>query len=321
MLSRVAENLYWLGRYVERAENTARMVMVNGNLLLDLPQDMALGWQPLIAISGSAELYASLNEDTDERSVVRFLVADVRHPGSIVSSLAMARENCRTIRDIVPREVWEFINELYHQTRDESSAGVSKRGRHAYLRTVIRGGQTIAGMLLGTMSHDTGYSFLRAGRLLERGDMTARIVDVRSASLLPDEATGLLPFENIQWISVLKSLTAYQMYRQHLQVRVRRADALRFLLTDDKFPRAVYRCAAQVDATLERLPRSDEARRAASRLMRLVRSADLDALVEDNAALHGFVDRLQLGFGELNDASTAAYFLVARPAEALAVQA
>ncbi|MDX1529610.1 MAG: alpha-E domain-containing protein, partial [Gammaproteobacteria bacterium] len=113
MLSRVAENLYWLGRYMERAENTGRIVNVNGNLLLDLPKGIAPGWQPLIEITGSGNFYRKSYNDFEERNVVKFLVGDPQNPGSIISSLSMARENARTIRDIIPRESWELINELY----------------------------------------------------------------------------------------------------------------------------------------------------------------------------------------------------------------
>ncbi len=112
MLSRVAENLYWLGRYVERAENTGRIVNVNANLLLDLPKGIAPGWKPLIEITGSADLYRKSYDDFEERNVVRFLVGDAQNSGSIISSLSAARENARTIRDIVPREAWEQVNEL-----------------------------------------------------------------------------------------------------------------------------------------------------------------------------------------------------------------
>ena len=227
MLSRVAENLYWLGRWTERAENTARVVGVNANLLMDLPHGIAPGWQPLILITGSEALYRERYSDYDERSVVRFLVADANYHSSILSSLVSARENARTIRDIVPREAWEQINELYLYARDNVQTGVSKRGRHGFLKHVIETSQAIAGTMSGTMSHDAGYRFLCAGRMIERADMTSRIVDVRSASLLSQEdATSLKPFGNVQWVSVLKSLTAYQMYRRKMQVRVRREDAL-----------------------------------------------------------------------------------------------
>jgi uncharacterized alpha-E superfamily protein len=123
MLSRVAENIYWLARYVERAENTARIVTVNANLLLDLPKGIAPGWRPLIDITGANALFEEHYKDYGERQVVRFLLGDERYPGSILSALGAARENCRTIRDVVPREAWEQINELYLFAREELAKG------------------------------------------------------------------------------------------------------------------------------------------------------------------------------------------------------
>ena len=143
MLSRVAQNLYWLGRWVERAENTARLVSVNANLLLDLPRGIAPGWQPLVAITGGEADYRKRYDGYEERNVVRYLVGDASNPSSILSSLVSARENARTIRDIVPREAWELINELYLYGRDNLQGGLSKRGRHAYLAHVIETSQAI----------------------------------------------------------------------------------------------------------------------------------------------------------------------------------
>lgn len=310
MLSRVAENLYWLGRYVERAENTGRVVNVNANLLMDLPRGIAPGWRPLIEISGSADIYSEIYTDFEEKNVVRFLVGDTQNPGSIISSLSFARENARTIRDIIPREAWELINELYLYARDNLQSGISKRHRFDYLRRVIRGAQTLEGLLIGTMSDDAGHEFLQTGRNLERSDMTTRIIDVRSASLLPEEVGPLRPFENIQWISVLKSLTAYQMYRQHVQARVRRKDALRYLLLDDEFPRAFYRCISLVNEALGALPRNEAPRRAVGRLQREVQTADITKLTESNASLHEFIDNLQIGLAQVHNEIERTYFLV-----------
>ena len=247
MLSRVAENIYWLARYVERAENTARLVNVNANLLLDLPKGIAPGWAPLIAMTGSTEGYLKRHRDYGERAVLRFLIGDPDNPDSILNALQLARENCRTIRDIVPREAWEQINELHLFARDKVQEGLTKRGRHGFLKQIVLGSQTITGLLAGTMNHDQGYHFLRMGRFLERADMTTRIVDVRSDNLLPDDTVGLRPFDNVQWMSVLKSLTAYQMYRRSMQVRIRRRDVLRFLLRSPEFPRAVLHCVQCVE--------------------------------------------------------------------------
>ncbi len=313
MLSRVAETIYWLGRYMERAENSARLINVNANLLLDLPHDLTPGWQPLIAITGSEDSYRVKYPDYEEHNVVSFLVGDLSYPNSILACLNLARENARTIRDIVPREAWERVNELFLYAEENLDSGVSKRGRFAYLREIIQGSQTISGILSGTMNHDAGYEFLCIGQMLERGDMTTRIVDVRSASLLPDTASDLLPYENIQWISVLKSLTAYQMYRQKMQIRVRRADALKFLIQNEQFPRSFYFCASSVEASVGRLPRGDSVRRTLSRLKRNAKSASMPELADDNVQLHDFIDRLQIGLGRVHKAISNTYFLLPEP--------
>ncbi len=308
MLSRVAENIYWLGRYIERAENTARIVNVNAHLLLDLPKGFSPGWQAIIAITGFDKQYRERYEAFDERNVIKFLVGDTNNGGSILSSLAAARENGRTIRDFVPREAWEEINELYLFAKDHLQSGLSKRGRYRYLKRIFRSSQTLSGLLAGTMNHDAGYDFLRTGRNLERADMTTRIIDVRTASLLPDETLGLRAFENIQWMSVLKSLTAYQMYRRKMQVRVRRVDVLRFLFQDREFPRSFYHCLSDVEASLARLPHNEAPLRILGRLKRAVEGADLATL--SPAGLHELIDQLQIDLGHVHDEIALNYFLV-----------
>ncbi|TVR61952.1 MAG: alpha-E domain-containing protein, partial [Candidatus Competibacteraceae bacterium] len=183
MLSRVAQNIYWMARQIERAEDTARLINVNSNLLLDLPRNTTFGWLPLIFIVGAEKLFFEKdpNRLADQSNVVRFLISDRDHPSSIISSLAAARENLRTTRDTVPPEAWEQINGLYIYARDHVP---SRRGRFEFLRRVIQGAQQINGLLAGAMSRTAAYDFVRLGRYLERADMTTRILDVRSANLL-----------------------------------------------------------------------------------------------------------------------------------------
>ncbi|MBK1723691.1 alpha-E domain-containing protein [Thiocystis violacea] len=298
MLSRVAENIYWLSRYVERTENTARIVTVNANLLMDLPKGIAPGWRPLIDITGANALFEEHYKDYGERQVLKFLIGDERNSGSILSALEAARENCRTIRDFVPREAWELLNELHIFGREQLAKGLTKGGRHAYLKHIVQSIQTITGMLSGTMMHDQGYDFLHLGRFLERADMTSRIIDVRSASLLPAEATELRPFETIQWVSVLKSLTGYQAYRRSEQVRVQRGPVLRFLLQHAAFPRSVGYCLDTVRVSLEKLPRNEASLRVHGRLKR-----NLEGVVPGRLShqqLHAFLDELQVGVGDLH---------------------
>ncbi|HDP88907.1 MAG TPA: alpha-E domain-containing protein [Thioalkalivibrio sp.] len=306
MLSRVAENIYWMARYIERAENTARLVNVNGNLLLDLPRHVRLGWEPLLDISGSREHFAELYHEPDERSVVRFMVSNQNNPGSILSSLNQARENARTIRDIIPREAWEQINELYLRARGEANRVLSRSGRFEYLRHVILGAQTITGLLAGTMNHDEGYDFLRMGRNLERADMTTRIIDVRSATLLSETHEDLTPFENIQWVGVLKSLTGYQMYRRTARIRVRRPDVLRFLFQESVFPRSVAHATGEVEACLAHLPRNEKPLRTVGTLRRKVQRVRPAGL--EQAQLHDFIDDLQAGLARVHNSIAATYF-------------
>ncbi|UHD18006.1 alpha-E domain-containing protein [Thiocapsa bogorovii] len=306
MLSRVAENIYWMARYVERAENTARIVTVNANLLLDLPKGIAPGWRPLVDITGANLLFEEHYKDYSERNVVRFLLADERNSGSIVPALVAARENCRTIRDFVPREVWELLNEIYLFAREDLPKGMTKGGRHAYLKRVIQGAQNINGLLSGTMLHDQGYDFLHLGRFLERADMTTRIIDVRSANLLPEEATELRPFETIQWVSVLKSMTAYQAYRRSEQIRVLRGPVLRFLFQNEAFPRSVVHCIEALRTSLSKLPRNESALRVAGRLKRNLEGTEPRRLNQQQ--LHAFIDDLQVGIGDLHEELARTWF-------------
>src|SRR5688572_31020799 len=262
MLARVVENVYWLSRYLERAENTARIIGVNTNLLLDLPGGIAPGWLPLVDISGNRAEYDARSQGKaahgEERDVVHFLIADRDNPGSICSSLTAARENARTLREILPTECWELLNQFFAEFSKDLATGINKRTRFEFLKRIVITLQTIAGMLDGTMNRNDAHTFLWLGRNLERADMTSRIVDVRSAQLLPAETPELRPFESVQWMSVLKSLSGYQMYRLRMRTRVKRTDVLQFLLRDDQFPRSCQFCVMQLERSLNELPRSED---------------------------------------------------------------
>ncbi|MDX1606443.1 MAG: alpha-E domain-containing protein [Candidatus Competibacterales bacterium] len=308
MLSRVACNVYWLGRYLERAEGSARLISVHDNLLLDLPRRSAtFGWAPLLAITGNEAAFDGPEREPTEAQVIAFLVSDESHPGSILSALRAARENLRTTRDLIPREAWEEVNDLYLTAAERSAECLDRRRRHDYLKRLIRGSQLLAGLLAGTMSHDTGYRFLELGLLLERADMITRILDVRSADLLRRHGPALSPWDNIQWMSVLKSLTAYQMYRQHVRLRVQGTDVLDYLLRDTAFPRAVGFCLAGIRDGLRRLPHNELPLTAIETLRRRIAEAELRALVEE-AGLHRYMDELQIALAELHSLIDRTYF-------------
>jgi uncharacterized alpha-E superfamily protein len=307
VLARIAENVYWLARHLERAENTARLISVNTNLLLDMPSGYAPGWQPLIDITGSRELFQVRGGRADERSIVQFLIADSDNPGSIAASLKSASENARTLRDVLPIEAWELLNRFFHEFTEQLTTMLSKRMRFNFLKRIVLNSQTLTGVLEGTMNRNDPYTFLMLGRNLERADMTSRIVDVRSAQLLPAAPAELRPFDTIQWMSVLKSLSGYQMYRLSRRTRIRRADVLEFVLHDDEFPRACLFCLKQIERCLLALPRSSaEALEALGAACGFLGETEVGAL--DQAALHELIDQLQLRINGVHAGIAHTYF-------------
>jgi uncharacterized alpha-E superfamily protein len=306
MLSRVANNTFWMARYLERAENTARLINVNSHLLLDLPKKIVLGWEPLIEILSDKAHFQSRFAVADEQNVVNFMITDGDNPSSIVSAISAARENARTIREMLPRELWEQINGLHLYAEKYRHDLSNRRLRYGYLNEIVQRNQMITGMMAGTMTHDACYEFVRIGRNLERADMTTRIIDVRSASLINDDVIHLSSFENIQWMGVLKSLSAYQMYRRQVRLRISRPDVIKFLLLEQQFPRSLYHTLKQVEAGLNTLPRHELVAQQVQGVYNSLLKASPQLL--NQAQLHDFIDGMQLGLNNINSKIAAAYF-------------
>jgi uncharacterized alpha-E superfamily protein len=306
VLSRVAENVYWLARYLERAENTARLVNVNTHILLDLPIEYRPGWLPLIEITGSRDVWERSDKRAEEREIVHFLIADLDNPGSILASIRSARENARTLRDVLPNEVWEHLNELYMEIKEELPAGLNKRTRFKFLQRIIRGMQTLTGELEGTMSRSDAFTLLMLGRNLERADMTSRIIDVRSAQRVPADSPEFATFDTIQWMNLLKSLSGYQMYRLSQRTRVSRSAVLEFVLRDRQFPRACLFCLREVEHYLRALPRSDAVLFSLAGARAFLDKGALETL--DQPALHELIDRLQLHIIVVHEGIAETYF-------------
>jgi uncharacterized alpha-E superfamily protein len=316
MLSRVAENIYWLARYVERAENTARLVRVSSHLELDTPRGIAPGWLPLVEITGLHDPFFAVDREPNERNIVRFLIGDSNNPGSIISSLVQARENCRTVREVVPRSAWERINELYLFAKENTQSGLTKSGRDAYLEGIIAGSQGITGLLGSVMYRDAAWHFARVGRNLERSDMTTRIIDVRSTDLFEDDLIESQSLDTLQWISVLRSLSGYQAYRRHVAMRVSRPDVLTFLFHDSVFPRSVLHCINAVDESLGELEDTGLPLRRVHTMQRRLRRTKVGELSQES--LHEFIDELQVDVMKVHAAIAEAYFLPPMELEASA---
>ena len=238
--------------------------------------------------------------------MLRFLISENGSPASINSCLRFARENARAIRDVIPREVWVHINTLYFYSREKTPLALTKRGRGEFLEHIINQCQTITGVLSGTMNHDAGYTILKIGRNLERADMTSRIIDTRSANLISDGAPTKTTFDNLQWMSVLKSLTGYQMYRREMQVKITREDVLHFLMYSNVFPRALSHCVNQVEYCVKLLPKPQPVLLAIGQAREQLEAADVEKLRLDS--LQQFIDELQISLSGVHDALASTYF-------------
>jgi uncharacterized alpha-E superfamily protein len=306
MLSRVAERLYWTARYVERAENTARLVRVFSYMMLDLPNGAGINWRQLVDISGAPELFDKQHRTSGERNVIKFMLCDRDNPGSLFSSLSAARENMRTTRDLVPSEGWEHVNELYLFAKKKLEGKTLTKDRYELLSEIVMRCQQITGLLAGTMSHGAAYQFVRVGRNLERADMTTRLIDVGSATIIAP-GVELERLENRLWTYVLKSLSAHQMYRQYVRRRVLPDQVLAFLLQDMEFPRSIAHALGEISACFEKnLPRNDDPLRAVLRLQRLIAEANVQKLRAEG--LHEFIDQLQLELGNLHQLISGTWF-------------
>ena len=213
MLSRVADSVYWLNRYIERAENTARFIDVNLQLSLDLSGPLSEQWEPLVITSGDRAAFKERYGEPHQKNVIQFLTSDLENPNSIMSCLTVARENARSVREIISSEMWEHVNKFYLLVKDAIDNNVPLSEPYQFYGEIKRSAHLFAGIMEATMSHGEGWNFGRMGRFLERADKTSRILDVKYFILLPNAKDVGTPFENIQWAAVLKSASAFEMYR------------------------------------------------------------------------------------------------------------
>jgi uncharacterized alpha-E superfamily protein len=310
LLSRVAESVYWAGRYLERAEATARLVHVHTEMFLDLPKAAGVGWAPLLAVTGSGEAFGHRHARASEEKVVDFLAANTENPGSIVASVAQAQANLRVTQAILPSEAWGVLNQLHRWASGTRLEAVDRRTRLAWTAQLIVQCQLFSGLLEGTMSHDDTYAFLQIGRGLERADMTTRVLDVQAGTLV-GQRDGSSPYADLLWMGVLRSLSAHQMFLRIAGPMVSGPAALRFLLRDPQFPRSVERCLIEVSRALLELCRHNDPMAGCAEVQELLEQTSVESLGAGRAsaeALHDYADRLQQGLGHLHELLVATYF-------------
>jgi uncharacterized alpha-E superfamily protein len=241
MLSRVADSVYWVSRYVERAENVARFIEVNFQLTLDSPSAADQQWLPLVNTSGDHEGFVKRYGAATQENVLRFLISDPQNPNSILSCLRAARENARTVREIISSEMWLHLNKFYLMVNSAAAATRCLESPQELLAEVRLASHLFAGVEDATMTHGEAWHFCRLGRKLERADKTSRILDVKYYILLRSVQEVGTPIDDIQWAAVLRSASAFEMYRKR-HGRISPRAVVEFLLLDREFPRAIQYC-------------------------------------------------------------------------------
>jgi len=311
VLSRVGDAIYWASRYVERAENVARFIEVNLNSMLETPILQRTSWRPLVMTTGDQEYFDRSHSETNAEAVAWFLTFDPTYPNSILSSLAQARDNARTVREIISREMWQELNEFYLMVKQASRDPFRVGEMGDFLRKVKLSGIHYEGVTNATLSRGEAWSFARLGRLLERADKTSRILDVKYYALLPAAALSDAVLDQAGWGALLNSVSALQMYRQHHHV-TNPADVARFLLLNRQFPRSILYCVSEAQLSLHAItgtPLKSSAHRGERLLGRLQANLSYTS-IEDvmEQGLHQYIDWLQRSLNDVGEAIQTGFF-------------
>jgi uncharacterized alpha-E superfamily protein len=316
MLSRVANSLYWMSRYLERADNTARLVDVNLQLLLDVRRidDEALAghWMPILESTGDEEKFKSLHDQATGPNVTEFLVLQPENPNSIVSAIAQARENARMVRDQITSEYWEELNRIYLHVHSSRARTIWRSSPHEFFQEIKNSILLLHGMANATVVRNEGWNFMQAGCFLERADKTSRLLDVRHASVpergMPAAASQE---EVLGWSAVLHSCSAWDAYKARHGAEVQPALVADFLLLSNDFPRSVRFCVAHTDTSLRRISGvagdhfSNDAEKLAGRLLAELSFSSVSDIFDHG--LHGYIDQLQTKLNGIGGALFQAY--------------
>jgi uncharacterized alpha-E superfamily protein len=311
MLSRVAESVYWMNRYIERAENYCRFMDVNFQLSLDSPQS-ANQWGPMVTTTGDNEDFEDRYGEYNRANVVEFMTFDRENPSSILSCIRRARENARTIRENISTELWQVLNELYLDIKNYSP-DMRLDELEAFYTRVRRTCLLFYGTMDATISHDEVHRFALTGRYLERADKTTRILDMKYFILLPSVRDVGTTLDLIQWLSLLKSASAHEMYNRLYQ-KVTPQTIAEFLILNRDFPRAIIYCISELDRNLKAIggnaasSYSNEAERRTGQLLSELKFIEVEEVFEQG--MHEYLDSVQTRLNGIGAQIFERYFAV-----------
>lgn len=316
MLSRVANCLYWMSRYLERADNTARLVDVNLQLLLDQrtldAKALAGYWLPIVHSAGDEELFSALHSKATAASVTEFLVFQPQNSNSILSSIAQSRENARMVRDQITLELWEELNRLYLFLHTPKARKMLRSSGVEFFQEIKASSLHLQGLIHATVPHNQGWHFMQAGKYLERADKTSRILDVRHEAF-PERGAPAATTQSdaLEWAAVLRSCSAWDAYKSVHGAEVLPARVAEFLLLSDDFPRSVRFCVQELNSDLRCISGvsegrfSNDAEKLAGRLLAELQFGTIDEIFD--AGLHAYIDILQTQLNAIGAALFQAY--------------
>jgi len=317
MLSRVANSLYWMSRYIERAENIARLVDTNLQLLLDFQnfdeKRLAQYWLPIIQASGDEEAFFKLHSKATGAAVSEFLVFEAANPNSILQCIRQARENARMVRDQITTELWEELNGLYLFVNSAEAREVCLRNPSDFFGQIKASSLLVVGISYATLTHNEGWWFIEAGKFIERADKTSRILDVRFQTLPEKGLPGSISqTETVEWSSILHSCSAWDAYKTIYGADVHPKHVAEFLVLNEDFPRSIRFCAGELNRALRRLSGVHEGRflndaeRLAGRLLAELQFSTVEEIFQKG--LHRYLDEVQAKLNDIGDALFNAYF-------------
>lgn len=311
MLSRVADAIYWMSRYVERAENVARFIDVNLGMMHDQAEEHVAQWEPLVSATADDSVFRAHYGEATQENVLDFLTFDATYPNSILSCLRAARENARSIREAISEDMWEAINRFYLMVNEAARTRESLASLHEFFDEIKRSSHQFVGAGSTTMTHGEGWQFLKLGALLERADQTSRVLDVKYFYLLPAPGDVGTTTDVVQWAAVLRSAGGLTAHRQRFP-RILPGNVVEFLLLDLHFPRAVHHCLVEAEQSLRRLTGSaagtfqNVAEQRLGRLRAQLDYASAEEIVQQG--LHEYIDRLQMELNRVGDGIRETYF-------------
>lgn len=319
MLSRVADGLYWMGRYVERAENVARLVDINLQLMLDVPAQqaaqMAKNWLPIVACFGDEEEFRKRHSKAEVQDVIEFIVFDRDHTNSVVGSLCAARENARTIREQITSEMWEELNRTYLWLTSKGARQAFERNQYDFFQRVIQSLQLFGGITNTTMLHGEAWDFIQMGKHLERADKTTRILD--SEFHLMKQFSKTSDDSLLQWFAVLRMCSARQTYQRIYGAGVQPAKVAELLLLNADVPRSVLFCLHHSDESLRRISGvapgrfSNRAEQLSGRFLAELTFSSIGEIY--SKGLHKAMDDLQIRFNQISAEFYSTYINHAEP--------